>query len=77
LPEGLQKIAAPPDMTRTRTRRLVFCVCKMVSTGDDDQQRPPISLAAAIAGVVARLVRAGYIRREPDPHHRRQQILHP
>src|ERR1700681_2910756 len=33
--------------------------------------------SGAITGVVARLERAGYIRREPDPHDRRQQILHP
>jgi DNA-binding MarR family transcriptional regulator len=31
----------------------------------------------AITGVVARLERAGYVRREPDPHDRRQQILSP
>jgi DNA-binding MarR family transcriptional regulator len=31
----------------------------------------------AITGVVARLERAGYLRREPDPHDRRQQILSP
>jgi DNA-binding MarR family transcriptional regulator len=33
--------------------------------------------SGAITGVVARLERAGYLRREPDPHDRRQQILHP
>src|SRR5258708_1465885 len=33
--------------------------------------------SGAITGVVARLERAGYIRREPDPHDGRQQILHP
>jgi len=32
--------------------------------------------SGAITGVVARLERAGYLRREPDPHDRRQQILH-
>src|SRR5712692_1923719 len=31
----------------------------------------------AITGVVARLERVGYLRREPDPHDRRQQILNP
>src|SRR6266536_310286 len=31
----------------------------------------------AITGVVARLERAGYLRREPDPHDRRKQILSP
>ncbi len=31
----------------------------------------------AITGVVARLERAGFVRREPDPHDRRQQILSP
>jgi DNA-binding MarR family transcriptional regulator len=31
----------------------------------------------AITGVVARLERAGYLRREPDPDDRRQQILSP
>jgi DNA-binding MarR family transcriptional regulator len=31
----------------------------------------------AITGVVARLERAGYLQREPDPHDRRQQILSP
>src|ERR1700680_4043574 len=30
----------------------------------------------AITGVVARLERAGYVRREPDPHDGRKQILH-
>ncbi|MBN9615395.1 MAG: MarR family transcriptional regulator [Acidobacteriales bacterium 59-55] len=30
----------------------------------------------AITGVVARLERAGYLRREPDPHDGRRQILH-
>jgi DNA-binding MarR family transcriptional regulator len=33
--------------------------------------------SGAITGVVARLERAGYIRREPDPHDRRRQILRP
>ncbi len=33
--------------------------------------------SGAITGVVARLERAGYLRREPDPHDGRQQILHP
>jgi len=33
--------------------------------------------SGAITGVVARLERAGYLRRQPDPHDRRQQILHP
>jgi DNA-binding MarR family transcriptional regulator len=31
----------------------------------------------AITGVVARLERAGYVRREPDPQDGRKQILHP
>ena len=31
----------------------------------------------AITGVVARLERAGYLRRESDPHDRRKQSLHP
>jgi len=31
----------------------------------------------AISGVVARLERSGYLRREPDPHDRRKQILRP
>jgi DNA-binding MarR family transcriptional regulator len=31
----------------------------------------------AITGVVARLERAGYVQREPDPQDRRQQILSP
>jgi DNA-binding MarR family transcriptional regulator len=31
----------------------------------------------AITGVVARLERAGYLQREPDPHDGRQQILSP
>lgn len=30
----------------------------------------------AITGVVARLERAGYLRREPDPHDGRKQVLH-
>src|SRR6202140_1423463 len=30
----------------------------------------------AITGVVARLERAGYVRREPDPHDGGKQILH-
>ena len=33
--------------------------------------------SGAITGVVARLERAGYLCREPDPHDGRQQILHP
>ncbi len=33
--------------------------------------------SGAITGVVARLERAGYLRREPDPHDRRKQILSP
>ena len=33
--------------------------------------------SGAITGVVARLERAGYLRRDPDPHDRRQQILSP
>lgn len=33
--------------------------------------------SGAITGVVARLERAGYVRREPDPHDRRKQILSP
>src|SRR6266700_8239610 len=33
--------------------------------------------SGAITGVVARLERAGYLRREPDPRDRRQQILYP
>lgn len=32
--------------------------------------------SGAITGVIARLERAGYVRREPDPHDRRHQILH-
>lgn len=32
--------------------------------------------SGAITGVVARLGRAGYLRREPDPHDGRKQILH-
>lgn len=32
--------------------------------------------SGAITGVVARLERAGYLRRETDPHDRRKQILH-
>ena len=31
----------------------------------------------AITGVVARLERAGYLRREPDPHDGRKQVLSP
>ena len=31
----------------------------------------------AMTGVVARLEKAGYVRREPDSRDRRQQILHP
>jgi DNA-binding MarR family transcriptional regulator len=31
--------------------------------------------SGAISGVVARLERAGYLRREPDPHDGRKQIL--
>src|SRR5438093_9600607 len=31
----------------------------------------------AITGVVARLERAGYVRRESDPHDGRKQILYP
>src|SRR6266852_2661162 len=31
----------------------------------------------AITGVVARLERAGYLRRQPDRHDGRKQILHP
>jgi DNA-binding MarR family transcriptional regulator len=31
----------------------------------------------AITGVVVRLERAGYLRREPDPNDGRKQILHP
>lgn len=33
--------------------------------------------SGAITGVVARLERAGYLNREPDPHDRRQQTLSP
>jgi len=33
--------------------------------------------SGAITGVVARLERAGYLRREPDSRDRRQQILYP
>jgi DNA-binding MarR family transcriptional regulator len=33
--------------------------------------------SGAITGVVARLERAGYLRRESDPHDGRKQILHP
>lgn len=33
--------------------------------------------SGAITGVVARLERGGYLRRESDPHDRRQQFLHP
>jgi DNA-binding MarR family transcriptional regulator len=33
--------------------------------------------SGAITGVVGRLERAQYLHREPDPHDRRQQILHP
>src|SRR5829696_9202870 len=33
--------------------------------------------SGAITGVVARLERAGYLRREPDPHDRRKQVLRP
>src|ERR1700736_6089687 len=33
--------------------------------------------SGAITGVVARLERAGYLRREPDPHDRSKQILRP
>lgn len=33
--------------------------------------------SGAITGVVARLERTGYLRREPDPHDRRKQILSP
>src|ERR1700693_5119006 len=32
--------------------------------------------SGAITGVVGRLERAGYLRREPDPHDGRKQILH-
>ena len=32
--------------------------------------------SGAITGVVARLERAGYLRREPDPHDGRKQVLH-
>src|SRR6266851_2781948 len=32
--------------------------------------------SGAITGVVARLEQAGYLRREPDPHDGRRQILH-
>jgi len=32
--------------------------------------------SGAITGVVARLEQAGYVRREPDPHDGRKQILH-
>jgi len=32
--------------------------------------------SGAITGVVARLERSGYLRREPDPHDGRKQILH-
>ncbi len=33
--------------------------------------------SGAITGVVARLERAGYLRREPDPHDQRKQTLIP
>jgi len=33
--------------------------------------------SGAVTGVVARLERAGYLRREPDPHDGRKQILYP
>lgn len=33
--------------------------------------------SGAITGVVARLERAGYLRREPDPHDGRKQVLSP
>src|SRR5713101_5811730 len=32
--------------------------------------------SGAITGVVARLERAGYVRRDPDPHDGRKQVLH-
>jgi hypothetical protein len=32
--------------------------------------------SGAITGVVARLEHAGYLRREPDPHDGRKQVLH-
>jgi DNA-binding MarR family transcriptional regulator len=32
--------------------------------------------SGAITGVIARLEQAGYLRREPDPHDGRKQILH-
>jgi DNA-binding MarR family transcriptional regulator len=32
--------------------------------------------SGAITGVVARLERAGYVRRDPDPHDGRKQIVH-
>jgi DNA-binding MarR family transcriptional regulator len=32
--------------------------------------------SGAITGVVARLEQAGYLRREPDPHDGRKQVLH-
>src|SRR5260370_42358802 len=32
--------------------------------------------SGAITGVVVRLERAGYLRREPDPHDGRKQVLH-
>lgn len=31
----------------------------------------------AVTGVVARLEHGGYLRREPDPHDGRKQVLHP
>ncbi len=33
--------------------------------------------SGAVTGVVNRLERAGHVRREPDPHDRRKQILRP
>lgn len=33
--------------------------------------------SGAVTGVVARLERAGYLRRDPDPQDRRKQILYP
>src|SRR6266853_1118440 len=40
------------------------------------ERAPLVRPVIAITGVVARLEQAGYVRREPDPHDGRKQILH-
>jgi len=55
--------------------RIVYPVARGAMTGSDLSAITGLT-SGAITGVVARLERAGYLRREPDPHDGRKQILH-